>query len=127
MPWTGDAPPFGFSPSDATAPPWLPQPNTWRDYTVAAEQADPTSMLHLYRTALHARRTEPTLGDGPFSWLPTSDGVLAFARGDNADFVCVVNVSGCTVGLPVDGQIILASGPLDGDTLPNDTAVWLRR
>src|SRR4029078_4695662 len=26
LPWSGDAPPFGFSPPNATAEPWLPQP-----------------------------------------------------------------------------------------------------
>ena len=26
LPWSGDAPPFGFSPAAATGPPWLPQP-----------------------------------------------------------------------------------------------------
>ena len=26
IPWAGDAPPFGFSPADAAADPWLPQP-----------------------------------------------------------------------------------------------------
>ena len=52
LPWSGDEPPFGFSPDDAAAAPWLPQPDDWRDYTVAAEQGDPHSMLELYREAL---------------------------------------------------------------------------
>jgi alpha-glucosidase len=29
IPWSGSAPPFGFSPPDAGAPPWLPQPPSW--------------------------------------------------------------------------------------------------
>ena len=29
VPWSGDAPPYGFSPAGATAPPWLPQPAGW--------------------------------------------------------------------------------------------------
>jgi alpha-glucosidase len=127
MPWSGDRPPFGFSPTGATASPWLPQPGTWRDYTVAAEYADPASMLQLYRDALRTRRAEPTLGDGPFTWLPAPDGVLAFARGDHGEFICVVNLSGCTVPLPVHGQTVLASGPVADGRLPADTAVWLRR
>jgi alpha-glucosidase len=127
MPWSGDRPPFGFSPPTATASPWLPQPGTWRDYTVAAEYADPASMLQLYRDALRARRAEPALGDGPFTWLAAPDGVLVFARGDHAEFICVVNLSGCTVSMPVEGQLVLASGPLADGRLPADTAVWLRR
>ena len=27
LPWTGQEPPFGFSPADATAQPWLPAPD----------------------------------------------------------------------------------------------------
>jgi alpha-glucosidase len=127
MPWTGDTPPFGFSPADAGAPPWLPQPPDWRDYTVTVQQADPESMLQLYRSALRIRRAEPTLGDGPFAWLAAPDGVLAFARGANGEFVCVVNLSGSAVPLPVHGQIVLASGPLEAHGLPSDTAVWMRR
>ena len=84
-------------------------------------------MLQLYRAALHTRRAEPALGDGPFAWLAAPDGVLAFARGANGEFVCVVNLSDSTVPLPVHGQIVLASGPLETDGLPSDTAVWMRR
>jgi alpha-glucosidase len=127
MPWTGDSPPFGFSPAGATRSPWLPQPLTWRGYTVAAEHADPTSMLQLYRAALRTRRAEPALGDGSFMWLPAPDGVLTFARGADGDFVCVVNLSGSAIPFPVHGRIVLASGPIEADTLPTDTAVWMRR
>ena len=35
IPWSGDEPPFGFSPDGASAPPWLPQPASWRALTVA--------------------------------------------------------------------------------------------
>ncbi len=49
LPWSGDEPPFAFSPDDASAAPWLPQPERWRSYTVAAQQGDPASMLELYR------------------------------------------------------------------------------
>jgi len=127
MPWTGDTPPFGFSPANAGTPPWLPQPRDCRDYTVTSQQADPASMLQLYRAALRIRRAEPTLGDGPFTWLAAPDGVLAFARGVDGEFVCVVNLSGSAVPLPVHGQIVLASGPVETQGLPSDTAVWMRR
>jgi alpha-glucosidase len=126
LPWSGDAPPFGFSPSDATAEPWLPQPAEWADRTVAAQDDDPDAMLNLYRTALAVRRAQAVLGDGPFAWLPAPDGVLAFSRGTDSSFVCVVNVSPGPVPLPVEGRVLLASGPLSDDgLLPTDTAVWL--
>ncbi|MCX4472939.1 glycoside hydrolase family 13 protein [Micromonospora sp. NBC_01655] len=124
LPWSGDAPPFGFSPDGATAGPWLPQPADWKGRTAQAQAEDPSSMLTLYRAAIRLRRAEPGLGDGPMSWLEAPDEVLAFARGDR--FACVVNLSDVPVPLPAHQHRLLASGPLDGDLLPPDTAVWLR-
>ena len=124
LPWSGAEPPFGFSPPGATAPPWLPQPAAWREYSVEREQGDPDSMLELYRRALHLRRGEPGLGDGPLRWLPAEPDVLSFARGDG--FACVVNLSGAAVALPPHRGIILTSAPVPGDQLAPDTAAWLR-
>jgi alpha-glucosidase len=121
LPWSGDAPPFGFS---ATGLAWLPQPAGWAGYTAAAEDADPESMLALYRAALAARRAEPDLAAGPLSWLDAPDGVLAFGRG--AGFRCLLNLSGAAVALPAHGGVLISSGPLPGGLLPTDTAVWLR-
>ncbi|MEU8569268.1 glycoside hydrolase family 13 protein [Streptomyces pathocidini] len=124
IPWEGDETPFGFSPQGAEAELWLPQPPAWKDHTVAAEAGDPDSMLELYRAALRIRRTEPSLGDGTLTWLPSGDGVLAFARCE--DFACVVNLSEAPVELPAHTGRLLTSGPLDRGLLPPDTAAWLR-
>jgi alpha-glucosidase len=124
LPWSGEEPPFGFSPAGATSEPWLPQPKEWRDLTVVAEAASPAAMLELYRAALHIRRAEPALGDGAMSWLPSAEGVLAFDRGSSVR--CVTNLSRQPVELPAHAAVILASGPLDGGLLPPDTSVWLR-
>ncbi|MEV4753711.1 glycoside hydrolase family 13 protein [Micromonospora sp. NPDC049559] len=124
LPWSGDAAPFGFSPEAATGKPWLPQPAEWKDRTVQVQTGDPRSMLELYREAIRQRRAEPALGDGELRWLPAPEAVLAYARGD--DFACVVNLSAAPVRLPAHREVLLASGPLDGDLLPVDTAAWLR-
>ncbi|MFI7213546.1 glycoside hydrolase family 13 protein [Micromonospora maritima] len=124
LPWQGDAPPFGFSPDGAATAPWLPQPADWKDRTVRAQTGDPHSMLELYRAALALRRAEPALGDGPMGWLPAPDRVLAFAR--DPGFACLVNLGDEAVPLPEHDRLLLASGPLDDDRLPPDTAVWLR-
>jgi alpha-glucosidase len=123
LPWAGAEPPFGFSPTGAAAEPWLPQPKEWRDLTVEAETGKPGSVLELYRAALALRRAEPGLGDGPMTWLSADDGLLAFDRGSVR---CVVNISAAPVRLPEHGGLLLASGPLDGELLPPDSAVWLR-
>jgi alpha-glucosidase len=124
LPWSGLEPPFGFSPPDAASDPWLPQPKEWRELTVEAESGRPDSMLELYRHALHIRRTEPALGDGSMTWLPSDAGVLAFDRGISVR--CVANLSAVPAQLPGHRGVILASDPLDNGLLPPDTAVWLR-
>ncbi len=60
LPWSGDAPPYGFT----TGTPWLPQPEDWAGLTAAAQEADDCSTLALYRRALRIRRESPVLGDG---------------------------------------------------------------
>ncbi len=64
LPWRGASAPFGFSPAGssdrdgAVADPWLPQPAEWAGLTVQAQEADPGSMLWLYRQALRIRKRE---------------------------------------------------------------------
>jgi alpha-glucosidase len=124
IPWSGDRPPFGFSPPDASRTPWLPQPPSWASLTVAAQAGRPDSTLELYRAALRIRRAHPALGDGSLRWLDAPEGTLALAR--DPGFRCVVNLSGGPVPLPDGGTVALASGPLAaGGQLPPDTAVWL--
>jgi len=124
LPWSGTEPPFGFTPSGASAVPWLPQPKEWRDLTVAAESDRDDSMLRLYQDALRIRRSSGALGDAPMAWQPSADGVLSFDRGSS--FRCVANLSAEPVPLPPDTAALLASGPLDTGLLPPDTTVWLR-
>ena len=126
LPWAGLEPPFGFSPPGAVRQPWLPQPKEWRDLTADIETGDPDSMLELYRTALRIRRAQPSLGDGPMTWLPgpVGAGVLAFDRGTGVR--CVCNLSPASIDLPEHAHLLLASGPLADGKLPPDTTVWLR-
>jgi alpha-glucosidase len=124
LPWSGQEPPFGFSPPDATSEPWLPQPKEWRELTVEAESGSGDSMLELYRSALRIRGAESGLGDGPMRWRQSADGVLDFDR--DAGVRCVANLSDVPVDLPAHAAVMLASGPVTRGLLPPDTAVWLR-
>jgi len=130
LPWSGTEPPFGFSPLGTAADPWLPQPKEWRDLTVAAEADSADSMLALYREALRIRRSSPELGNGPMTWQPAADGVLAFdrtAHGQGAGGLrCVANLSAAPVPLPAHTAVLLSSGPLNDGLLPPDTTAWLR-
>jgi alpha-glucosidase len=123
LPWSGSRQPYGFSPDGATAQPWLPQPESWGEQTVRAQEGRADSMLTLYSEILRLRHELTELGDGPMNWLPAAAGVLAFARGP--EFACVVNVSGQPAELS-DGEVLAASSSLVDGRLPADTAVWLR-
>jgi alpha-glucosidase len=122
LPWAPSGPSLGFG----SGPGWLPQPAGWAQVSAQAQEEDPASMLHLYREALRLRRELPALGAGSgadVSWLDLGDHVVAFSR--EPGITCVVNVGGDPVDLP-EGEVVLASGPLTGRSLPADTAVWLR-
>ncbi|MET8689662.1 glycoside hydrolase family 13 protein [Streptomyces sp. NPDC004732] len=129
LPWSGERAPFGFGPREG-GPSWLPQPDSWKDLSVAAQSGDPASTLEFYRRALAVRRAHPALGAGrDITWLPSPDGVLAFRRVTPAgSFVCTVNLSASPVALPTPGTPLLASTevvPGAGRTvLPADSAVW---
>jgi alpha-glucosidase len=124
IPWSGDAPPFGFGPG--AGQPWLPQPAGWAELTVERQDGDPASMLTLYRAALALRRDRPELGDGTMNWIDTDGEVLAFRR--DPGFVCVVNVGEEPAALPDavrDGALLLSSVPLEADgRLPGTASAW---
>jgi alpha-glucosidase len=122
LPWQPDAPGFGFGAAGGAAP-WLPQPAAWRQLAVAAQAEDSGSMLAHYRTALRVRAARDCRDDDSLTWLSAPDGVLAFSRPGR--FVCVVNISAAPVPLPLDAEVLLASGELDDGKLPPDTAAWL--
>ena len=141
IPWSGDAPPYGFGPGDGQ--PWLPQPADWAPLSVERQLADPDSTLSFYRRALAARRAHTAgLGD-EVEVLQTADETLAFVRGGR--LLCVLN---CGTE-PADLTAVLAAalkGPsrrspsappgampapllssapmLDPLSLPPDTAAW---
>ncbi|MEV0634642.1 glycoside hydrolase family 13 protein [Streptomyces sp. NPDC050619] len=123
IPWSGAAPPFGFSPQNVSAEPWLPQPAGWGAFSAEAQTGDETSMLELYRAALRLRRELPALGDGTLTWLRAPEGVLAFSRAPG--FACVVNLSAEPHPLPEHTSLLLSSGPLEDGLLAPDQAAWL--
>ncbi len=120
LPWSGDAPPFGFGPPGST--PWLPQPASWAARSVAAQTGDPSSMLELYRAALGLRATHPGLAGAAFRWLPSPDGVLLFER--DAGLVVAVNLGRDPFALPGGLDVVLRSDARAASLGP-DAAAWL--
>jgi alpha-glucosidase len=115
IPWEGSQPGFGFT----TGEPWLPIPAEWAEKSVAAQSADESSFLSLYRSGLALRHA---LGDG-FAWAESPPSALAFERGP---VVCVVNAGDEPLDLP-PGELLLASEPGVTDRLPPDSAAWVRK
>ncbi|HEX5769439.1 MAG TPA: alpha-amylase family glycosyl hydrolase [Nocardioidaceae bacterium] len=123
IPWSGDEPPFGFGPGEGR--PWLPQPATWGELSVAAQTDDPDSTLSFYRLALRTRReVTEDLPDG-VTVLDSAPDTLAFVRGGG--LVCVLNCGTESAPVPVEaGELVVASAPLEQGRIPADTAAWFR-
>ncbi len=119
IPWSGDAPPYAFGPG--TGQPWLPQPLDWADRSVAAQEQDPDSTLAFYKAALAARRKHTIDTTENVELLDAGADLLAFTRGE---LTVVLNAGTDAVELPA-GDVVVASGELEGRLLPADTSVWL--
>ena len=117
MPWIGDAPGAGFSPTGRT---WLPQPDSYASLAADRQIGVPGSTWSMYHDALRLRR-ELGLGEGELTWVDADEHVVAF---DNGEVRVLVNVAGAPVPLP-GGEVLLASTELSGE-LPTDATVWLR-
>jgi alpha-glucosidase len=131
LPWDS-SPNHGWAPG---ADPWLPWPPHPETANVATEDADPGSMLNLYRRLLAARRSSAALTSGSFRWLPSPEGVLAWRRdGEDGDERAVaVNFTSKPQPVPLTGSwtVDVASdgrneGTVWADTLGPDQAVVLR-
>lgn len=129
---------FGFADRTEGAPapaaPHLPQPLWFEDFAVDREEADPASMLALYRGALQLRARELTAtGDTGLTWLEDitpeaqADKVVAFGRpaASGGTILCVTNFGETAVPVP-EGEVLLSSIPLENGVLPRDATVWVR-
>lgn len=120
IPWSGDAPPYGFGPGDGQ--PWLPQPSTWAALTAEAQTGDPDSTLEFYRRALRLRHELSDLPD-EIAAIEVDGGLLRVVRGD---LTLLLNAGEQPVPLP-GGEVLIASASLPEDgTLPANTAAWVR-
>jgi alpha-glucosidase len=129
IPWTS-APDHGWAVADA----WLPWTADAATRNVESLRADPSSILHLYRRLLAARRRSPALRAGTWTPLPAPEGVLAYRRErDGDERLVLVNFTATpvAVGVAGAGTIEVSSagahvGDAYGGTLGADEAVILR-
>jgi alpha-glucosidase len=116
IPWTG-APDHGWGTTD----PWLPWPPDADTRNVEALVADGSSIVHLYRRLLAARRASPALQLGDFLAVDAPAGVVAWRRtitdaarhGGNASArVVAINMSSDAAALDVAGRVLVSSDGL---------------
>ena len=133
LPWTQDAPGYGFAVSGNTgAAPWLPQPESFGP--LAADQQDGVegSTLELYRAVL-AFRSARKLGRGSLAWAEVhapESGVLAF---HNGEVLVLGNFGFASAPVPEGYSVVLSSAPEPSsdwsglDEVPVDCTVYLTR
>ncbi len=109
LPWTA-GPDHGWH-----ADPWLPWPPDPQRRNVETLRADPSSILHLYRRLLTARRASPALVGGTMEVLAPAPGVLAWSRAEGADTrVVAVNFTGAEASVDVGGGHWIVEVSSDG-------------
>ncbi len=116
---------FGFSTNDLLEldQAWLPMSPWMGNFSAESQDGAAGSTLTMYRDALALRKLEEGLGDGPMTWIEAGKDVVAFSRPGN--FACYINF-GAAIEIPAGAKVLISSGPLDGNSLPTDTAAWLR-
>ncbi len=118
LPWTGEGPSFGFG----SGPAHLPQPDWFGPLAVARQDGDTSSTLEFYRQALALRR-ELQAGEH-LEWAESAPDVVHFRRPNGWEVA--INFGTDPVEF-ASADVRLSSGPLQGNSLPGETAVWLVR
>ena len=127
LPWNGETSPFGFS----AGKPWLPMSQSWRVFTVENENAEPLSVLNLYRNAL-VLRAQHLVGAGELIWLESpfhgakNSNLLIFKRGS---ITVAMNLSQQNQEMDLDGKVVVESyGKVETSAgkllLPPLTSIW---
>lgn len=112
--------------------PWLPWPPDADIRNAEALRADPSSILHLYRRILAARKASPALRLGEWRLLPSADSVLAYERIAGEDRrVVLINFSNDDVAHAARGVVEVTSdgsgqGGSYSGTLRSEQAVVVR-
>lgn len=109
MQWTG-----GENAGFTTGTPWLKVNGNHKEVNVEREEATERGVLNFWRTAIHLRKSSPTLIEGSFESVFESDTLYAFTRTtDDETLMTLVNMSAKTVKIPkkldTGGTVVLSS------------------
>jgi alpha-glucosidase len=111
MQWSAE-PHAGFT----RGTPWLPLAQDFTRVNAAAERAEPTSMLSLYRALIDLRRKEPALGIGSYEPINAAGPILAYLRRHRERRLLIAlnfEAGPATLQVPTDGGRVLLSTHLD--------------
>jgi alpha-glucosidase len=125
IPWTRTGP-HGWNGTE----PWLPFPPSAGERSVEALVAEPSSIAHLYRRLLTARRASTALQFGDLTLLDAPDGVLAYVRTHGDDRrVVLVNYTDHAQPIDSTGVVDVSSfgngegRPFSGVLVPDEAVV----
>lgn len=106
-----------FAAGFTTGRPWLPVAGTATlpAVNMAVQQADPSSLLSLYRRLLALRAADPRLTRGDYRSVAAADQVYAFTRGiDSGRLLIAVNFSPSSTAANLEsagaGRLVLCTG-----------------
>jgi alpha-glucosidase len=127
LPWNGESTPFGFTTGKA----WLPIAQSWSEFTIEKELADPKSSLHLYQSALNLRK-EFMNGAGEITWVQSpkhanrGQSLLAYRRGS---VTVIMNLTDSVQECAIEGKLlIVSSGTVDArdeiKVIPARSCAW---
>jgi alpha-glucosidase len=122
MQWSAEAD-AGFSSvaSGSSRAPWLPVNSDYLTRNVAAQAADPTSLLSWYKALIALRRSSPELREGSIAFLDLHPDVLAYERTTpgGGSVLVLLNFSskGRSINLERESRVLLASLRPAGSTL----------
>jgi alpha-glucosidase len=108
LPWTADAPGYGFTTGEA----WLPFVTEAPTLNAQAQSNDPRSTLSLARKIARLRVDSATLQTGQQRPFDAGPGVLAWTRElEGETLLAAVNFTGDERPLDAEGTLVLSSDP----------------
>ena len=116
LPWEKTGSSFGFGPGGSH----LPQPRWYSEYSVEAQENDPSSTLNIYRQALALRKR--LYQSDRIEWLELGKDVLGFRRDG---WISITNFGDVPIDLP-EGNLLLSSAELVEGKLPAAATAWLQ-
>jgi alpha-glucosidase len=120
MPWSSDAPNFGFTTGHA----WLPAGPDHASLTVDRQEADRRSMLQFTRACLAFRSHSLALRTGGIDIVTAGEALLVFDRRDGGEHLrCTFNLGDDALSFKASGRSLISTGEIDDETIGPYAAV----